>query len=144
MSRLQCHSSTVTKIQKSGYKVQNKCHFGSLSLPHGHSSHFSACTKTRHPLALRFLFFSTRFYEVPLRKGGRRVFCLPPSPLPPLPLPLLPLSGIRLHFEGERRHASRTRTSGGNKQGQIHQTEGVARQHGERWVLIKVEQLNSF
>lgn len=27
-----------------------------------------------------------------------------------------------------------------NKQGQIHQTEGV----GERWVLIKVEQLNSF
>lgn len=32
----------------------------------------------------------------------------------------------------------------GNKQGQIHQTEGVARRDGERWVLIKVEQLNSF
>lgn len=36
---------------------------------------------------------------------------------PPLLLPLLPLSGIRLHFEGERRHASRTRTSGGKQTG---------------------------
>lgn len=91
-----------------------------------------------------FLSFPQGFFKVVSEKKKKScLHCL-----------LFPLCGIKLHFEGvgwwlgggggESCHASHTGRSRGNKQGQIHQKEGVAQRDGERWVLIKVEQLNSF
>lgn len=143
-----------------GYQMQFTCRFKSLSRAPRYSTHafhvyFPTCITwwpmqtTLQPLQKKihafiftpFFFSFPHGFEVLCEKGGGEkkkknccLLCLP-----------FPLSGIKPHFEGECCHASHNRRSRGNKQGQIHQTEGVALQDGGgRWVLIKVEQLNSF
>lgn len=92
------------------------------------ANHFTASPKKNSCIHLYtfFFLFSTRFWGALRKRRGRKeekknccLLCLP-----------FPLSGIKPHFEGECCHASHNRRSRGNKQGQIHQTEGVALQDG--------------
>ena len=77
-------------------------------------------------------FFSTRFWGALWKgRGGGRTKSLPPfSPV-----------WNKAAFWGGVLSCITHQEEQGNKQGQIHQTEGDALQDGERWVLIKVEQI---
>jgi len=95
--------------------------------------YFSSMHQTPFPLIHLYTLLSSRKVlrcSVKRKWGGG--LPLPPSPPPPV--------WNKAAFWGGVLSCIAQQEEQGNKQGQIHQTEGVALQDEERWVLIKVQQ----